>query len=80
MHLLDLYFIAFRNHSNVTSLIATDCIYIWRWKNVDYDSPIFYPKSLCNLTSISPDSTSRSDKRLWPSLRSSNKSLTFLPA
>ena len=45
MHLLDLYFIAFRNHSNVTSLMATDCIYIWRWKNADYDSPIFYPKS-----------------------------------
>ena len=32
------------------------------------------------LTRISPESTSSNDKRLWPSRRSSNKSLAFRPA
>ena len=32
------------------------------------------------LTSISPERTSKSESRLCPSLKSSNKSLTFRPA
>ena len=36
--------------------------------------------SKSRLTNISPDSISSRDRRLWPSRRSSNRSLTFLPA